>query len=154
MTPHDLRPSLQRLQWSGILATMDIRLHEAETQRWGYLACLQRLCLDEIERCEQQTLARRVAAARFEQVQTLSPVDFTDNPEIPAPVIRDLATCAFLRRQESVILAGAVGLGKTHLGQALGNAACQQGDSVAYRKTPALFADLGGGHADGTYERR
>ena len=154
MTPYDLRPSLQRLQWSGILATMDIRLHEAEAQRWGYLEFLQRLCLDEIERREQQTLARRVAAARFEQVQTLSTFDFTYNPEIPAPVIRDLATCAFLRRQESVILAGAVGLGKTHLGQALGYAACQPGYSVAYRKAPALFADLGGGHADGTYERR
>ena len=95
-----------------------------------------------------------MAAARFEQVTTLTAFDWTYNPEIPAAQLRDLGTCAFLRRHESVILAGAVGLGKSHLAQALGYAACQQGYHVAYRKAPGLLADLSGGHADGTYERR
>lgn len=154
MTSTDLRPVLKRLKLSGMLATRDIRLQEAETQSLGSLACLERLCQDELERRDQRTLERRVATARFEQVATLTTFDWTYNPEIPAPALRDLATCAFLRRQESVILSGAVGLGKSHLSQALGYAAWQPGYQVAYRKAPALLADLSGGHADGPDERR
>ncbi len=154
MTPTDLRPALKRLKLSGMLATMDVRVQEAETQHLGYLEFLERLCVDELERREQRTLERHVAAARFEQVTTLTSFDWLYNPEIPAAQLRDLATGGFLRRHESVILAGAVGLGKSHLAQALGYAACQQGYQVTYRKAPALLADLSGGHADGTYERR
>lgn len=65
-----------------------------------------------------------------------------------------MATGTYLRRHESIIVAGPVGVGKSHLAQALGVAACQQGFTVAYRKTPTLLAELGGGHADGTFERR
>lgn len=76
MTPHDLRATLKRLTLSGMLATMDIRLHEAETQQLGYVEFLERLCLDEIARRDQQTLQRRLVAARFEQIQTLQTFDF------------------------------------------------------------------------------
>ena len=112
MTLTDLRPTLKRLKLSGMGATMDIRLQEAETQHLGYLEFLERLCLDELERREQRTLERRVMAARFEQVTTLTAFDWSYNPAIPAAQLRDLGTCAFLRRHESVILSGAVGLGK------------------------------------------
>lgn len=36
----------------------------------------------------------------------------------------------------------------------LGYIACQRGYNVVYRKASKLLADLGGGHADGTFERR
>ena len=154
MTPTDLRPALKRLKRSGMLAPRDVRVQEAETQHLGYLEFLERLCVDELERREQRTLERHVAAARFEPGTTLTSFDWLYNPEIPAAQLRDLATGGFLRRHESVLWAGAVGLGKSHLAQALGYAACQQGYPVTYRKAPALLADLSGGHADGTYERR
>jgi DNA replication protein DnaC len=89
MTPHDIHPSLKRLKSSGILATMEIR--EAETQRWGYLEFLQCLCLDEIERREPQTLARRMGAARFEQVQMLSPFDLAHRRGLRTPGVNSSA---------------------------------------------------------------
>jgi hypothetical protein len=109
MTPQDLGRSLQRLQWRGILATMDPRLHEAETPRWGSREFLPRLGLDARERREPQIRAHHVAAARCAPVQTLSPVAFPDHPAMPAPVMRDRAPWAFLRRPASVLRAGAVG---------------------------------------------
>lgn len=53
-----------------------------------------------------------------------------------------------------MLICGPAGTGKSHVAQALGYAACQRGCDVLYTKAPRLFADLGGGHADGTWESR
>jgi DNA replication protein DnaC len=45
-------------------------------------------------------------------------------------------------------------VGKSHIAQALGYAACQKGFHVLYVKTGRLLQDLGGGHADGSWEAR
>jgi DNA replication protein DnaC len=137
-----------------MLDTLDIRVQQAETDRLGYLEFLNRLCQDEVQRRANTALDRRVNKAHFDQVCTLATFDFNYNPKIPAGIIRDLATCAWLPRHESVCLTGPVGVGKSHIAQAIGYAACQQGFDVAYRKASQLFQDLTGGHADGTFERR
>ncbi len=68
--------------------------------------------------------------------------------------IRDLARCEFIQRKQWVLFIGPVGVGKTHLLQAIGHEACRMGHTVLYMKTSRLLADLGGGHADGTWESR
>ena len=62
------------------------------------------MCGDEIARRDAAGLARRLTAARFET--TCAVEDFAFNPDIPAAVIRDLATLRFLDQGESVILHG------------------------------------------------
>ena len=102
----------------------------------------------------KKALSLRLRKARFEENKTLADFDLTYNPKIPAPLIRDLATCGYLDRKESVLLYGPVGVGKSHIAQALGHAACMKGYSVLYTKTNRLLQDLGGGHADGTFDVR
>ncbi len=109
---------------------------------------------DEIQRRANKALARRIQRARFDEAQTLSDFDFSFNPKLPAAQIRDLATCGFIERKESVLLVGPVGVGKTHIAQAIGHAACMQGRSVLFDKTARVLADLGAGHLDATWERR
>jgi DNA replication protein DnaC len=53
-----------------------------------------------------------------------------------------------------VILYGPVGVGKTHIAQALGHLAIRHGADVRFTKTSCVLADLAGGHADGTWTRR
>ncbi|MFI2415726.1 ATP-binding protein [Streptomyces sp. NPDC018947] len=48
----------------------------------------------------------------------------------------------------------AVGVGKTHIAQALGHLAVRQGAHVRFAKTSRILADLAGGHADRTWEKR
>jgi DNA replication protein DnaC len=47
-----------------------------------------------------------------------------------------------------------VGVGKTHLAQALGHNVIRHGIDVRFTKTSRLLADLAGGHADRTWDKR
>lgn len=154
MQPHQLQHKLKALKLGGMLETLDVRLQQAQSGPLGYLDFLALLLEDEINRRSQKTLALRRGRARFEEPKTLAEFDFRYNPKVPAQTIFDLATCGFIERQESVILYGPVGVGKSHVAQALGHAACERGYDVLYVKVSRLLADLGGGHADGTWEAR
>ena len=151
---HQLAPKLKALRLGGMLDTLEMRLQEAQQTQGGYLEFLESLLEDEISRRDNKALALRVQRARFDSVCTLAEFDFSYNPKIPAPQIRDLVRGGYITANQSIIICGPVGVGKSHVAQALGHAACQQGHSVLYAKTNRLLADLGGGHADGTFDTR
>ncbi len=65
-----------------------------------------------------------------------------------------LAALRWLPIGESVILSGPVGVGKTHVAQALGHLAVRQGAEVRFTKTSRLLATLAGGHPDRTWDTR
>ncbi|MEV8039009.1 ATP-binding protein [Streptomyces sp. NPDC086182] len=92
--------------------------------------------------------------AKFEQQVTLEEFDFAASPKLPADQIRDLAALRWLHAGESVILFGPVGVGRTHVAQALGHRAVRQGVNVRFAKTSRILADLAGGHADRTWDKR
>lgn len=85
---------------------------------------------------------------------TLEEFDFTASSKLPAAQIRDLAALCWLHAGESVILFGPVGVGKTHIAQALGHLAVRQGANVHFAKTSRIVAELAGGHADRTWDKR
>ena len=105
-------------------------------------------------RRQSVALTRGPARARFEAGATLERFDYTANPKLPAAAIRDLAALRWLAAGESVILFGPVGVGKTHVAQGLGHAVVRRGIDVRFIKTSRLLADLAGGHADRTWDRR
>lgn len=154
MNTLQLQPRLKRLKLGGMLQTLELRLDQAHQERLGHLEFLELMLEDEIQRRANKALARRIGRARFEEERTLSEFDFAFNPKIPSAQIRDLATGGFIERKESVLLVGPVGVGKTHIAQAIGHAACMQGRSVLFDKTARVLSDLGAGHLDGTWERR
>lgn len=151
---HELTATLRTLKLSGMLDTLEVRLAQARAGELGHLEFLQVLCEDEINRRAATALARRVRAARFQEVTTLEGFDFFFNPKVPAATIRDLATLGFVESSESAILYGPVGVGKTHVAQALGHLACRRGFTVTFATCSRMLADLSGGRADGSWEAR
>jgi len=149
-----LRDALRVLKLSGMLETLDARLAQARAGELGHLDFLQILCHDEISRRETQAVTRRVRRAKFEQQATLEEFDFHASPKLPAAQIRDLAALRWLHAGESVVLYGPVGIGKSHVAQALGGLAIRHGADVRFAKTSRILAELAGGHADGTWGRR
>jgi DNA replication protein DnaC len=150
-----LRDALKTLRLTGMLATLDDRLAQARDARLGHVEVLQLLLEDELARRQTAALTRRLSRARFETTQaTLEAFDFTTNPKLPTAAIRDLAALRWLANGESIILYGPVGVGKTHLAQALGHNVIRRGIDVRFTKTSRLLADLAGGHADHTWDKR
>lgn len=150
-----LREAMKALRLTGMLATLDERLAQARDTPLGHVEVLQLLLEDELARRQSAALARRLSRARFETTQaTLEGFDFTANPKLPTAAIRDLAALRWLANGESIILFGPVGVGKTHLAQALGHNAIRRGIDVRFTKTSRLLADLAGGHADHTWDKR
>ncbi|MFF3430232.1 ATP-binding protein [Streptomyces sp. NPDC002602] len=115
---------------------------------------LQVLCQDKITRRETLAFQRRLTRPKFEQQVTLEEFDFTASSKLPAAQIRDLGALRRLHSGESVILFGPVGVGKTHVAQALGHLAVRQGAHVRFAKTSRSLADLAGSHADSTWDKR
>jgi DNA replication protein DnaC len=149
-----LAESLKTLKLSGMLETLDARLSQAHNGDLGHLEFLQILCDDEITRREAQSMNRRLRRARFETTATLESFDFATSPKLPAVQIRDLAALRWLHAGESVLVYGPVGVGKTHVAQALGLLAVRTGAEARFHETSKLLADLAGGHADGTFTKR
>ncbi len=154
MRTHQLETTLRSLGLSGMLETIEARLHQAHAGELGHVEFLQALCEDELSRRDAAGIERRVRAARFEQTCVIEEFDFSYNAKTPAAQIRDLATLRFVESGESVILHGPVGVGKTMVAQALGHQACRRGYTAAFTKTSRLLADLAGGHADRSWETR
>jgi DNA replication protein DnaC len=149
-----LGAALRELKLSGMLDTLDARLAQARAGELGHLDFLQVLCQDEISRRETTSLTRRIRAARFETEATLEGFNFAASPKLPAAQIRDLAALRWLQAGESVILYGPVGVGKSHVAQALAHLAIRSGADARFIKTSRALAHLAGGHADRTWDKR
>jgi DNA replication protein DnaC len=109
------------------------------------------LVSDELtRRCDRLLERRRKQAAFRDPQRTLDNFDFTFNPKMNRSLVFDLSTCAFVGKREDALFLGPGGTGKSHLAQAIGQAAIQQGYRVLYRETHILLDDLADAVADGS----
>jgi len=80
-------------------------------------------------------------------------IDYAPKREIDKSIIRQLASCAWVREHHNIVITGMTGVGKTYVACALAQQACRSGFRVAYRRVPRLLEELALSHADGTYTR-
>jgi len=149
-----LKPKLTRLKLSGVSETLETRIAQAMREKWSFSQFLEILLSDEVERRDFKQLGRRLTRSSLEPDKTLETFDFRFNPRIHEPTIRELATCQFITKHENVFFVGPSGVGKSHLGQALGHEACRRGFEVLARRTSLLLSWVQSGRGDGSRERR
>ena len=71
--------------------------------------------------------------------QTLGNFDFAFQPAVEQRRLETLATCAWIREHETILIQGPPGVGKTHLAVALGVRAVEHGFSVAFFRLEELL---------------
>jgi DNA replication protein DnaC len=153
MMAHPLLPKLRQLNLSGMLHTLDLRAEQAQADHLSPLEFFALLLDDELERRDQQRLARRLALSGCNPHKTLSGFDFSAAQGVSRSFMTDLASCAFIARHENVLICGPTGVGKTHLANALGFEALKRDLRVLSKPMARLLADLHQSRANGTYHR-
>ena len=147
----ELRRALRQLRLGGIAAVLETRLRQAQAEAMAPIDLISCLVSDELTRRSERLLERRRKQAAFRDPQkTLDNFDFTFNAKMNRSLVFDLATGAFIAKREDALFLGPGGTGKSHLAQAIGQAAIQQGYRVWYRETHVLLDELADAIVDGT----
>jgi DNA replication protein DnaC len=147
----ELNQALRQLRLGGMAAVLETRLHQAQVEAMAPIDLISCLVTDELTRRSDRLLERRRKQAGFRDVQkTLDNFDFNFNKKMNRSLIFELATANFISRREDALFLGPPGSGKSHLAQALGQAAIQQGYRVLYRDTHTLLDELAEATIDGS----
>jgi DNA replication protein DnaC len=146
----ELERALRQLRLGGVAAVLETRLRQAQAEPMAPIDLISCLVSDELTRRGDRLLERRRKQAGFRDPhKTLDNFDFTFNPKMNRGLIFDLATAAFLAKREDALFLGPGGTGKSHLAQAIGQAAIRQGYRVLYRETHVLLEELAEAVVDG-----
>jgi DNA replication protein DnaC len=147
----ELKHALRQLRLGGIADVIEIRLHQAQAEPMVPIDLISCLVSDELTRRSDRLLDRRRKEAQFRDPQTtLDNFDFTFNKKMNRSLVFDLATATFIAKHEDALFLGPPGSGKSHLAQAIGLAAIQQGYRVLYRETHTLLGEIAEATIDGT----
>src|SRR5262245_12170968 len=151
MTLVELDRALRKLRLSGMADVLETRLRQAQTERLPPLDLMATLVSDELRRREDRLLTRRHKLAAFRDPdRSLENFDFDFNKKMNRALIHELATARFVQQREDALFLGPPGTGKSHLAQALGRAAIQQGYRVVYHEAHTLIEEIADATLDGT----
>ena len=147
----ELDRALKQLRLGAMAQVLEARLVQAQAESWAPIDLVSTLVSDELTRRADRLLGRRVKDAEFrDEGRTLDAFDFDFNKKMNRALIFELATSRFIERREDALFLGPPGTGKSHLAQAIGHAAIQQGFRVRYREAHVLLEELADANLDGT----
>lgn len=151
MSMVEIENALKQLRLSGIRATLETRIVEAQARELPFLDTFSLIIQDELDRRRSRLLERRYQLSGLPERASLEEFDWGYNPKIPKRSCFELNTLKFLSEGANALLIGPPGTGKSHVAKAIAYAATRSGFSVVYTEADELLAAL---LQPGTQERR
>jgi DNA replication protein DnaC len=143
--------ALRKLRLSGMADVLETRLRQAQAEKLAPIDLVSTLVSDELQRRQDRLFERRHKHAGFRDPdRSLDSFDFDFNKKMNRALIFELATARFVQQHEDVLFLGPPGTGKSHLAQAIGRAAIQQGYRVVYHEAHTLIEEIADATLDGT----
>ena len=127
-------------------------LATAKAQRWEPAEAVRALLAEELTGRQRSSISIRRKAAGFPTGKTFDAWDDAIS-SIAAPTLRSLRTLEWVGRHENLVVCGPSGTGKSHLLEALGQAAIENGHHVSWFSLEDLGALLHRHRADDTMSR-
>jgi len=151
----ELNHALLKLRLGGMAGGLESRLLQAQAEPLAPIDFISALVSDELLRRGDRLIERRVKHAAFRDTgKTLDAFDFDFNKKMDRRLVFELATARFVTQHEDALFLGPPGTGKSHVAQAIGHAAIQQGHRVLYREAHVLLEDLAQATLEGTRSDR
>jgi DNA replication protein DnaC len=151
----ELNHALLKLRLGGMASGLESRLLQAQAESLAPIDIVSALVNDELLRRGDRLVERRIKQAGFRDVgKTLDAFNFDFNRKMDRRLVFELATARFVAQHEDALFLGPPGTGKSHVAQAIGHAAIQQGHRVLYREAHVLLEELSEATLDGTRRER
>jgi DNA replication protein DnaC len=136
------RDRLLRLGLQRAAERLDQQLTDASKLDLSPHKVLDQLLDEELLCRDERRVRTSLRLSSLPTGQTLGNFDFAFQPAIERSRIETLATCAWIREKQTLLIQGPPGVGKTHLAIALGVKAVENAFSVAFFRLEELLADL------------
>jgi DNA replication protein DnaC len=144
-----LREHLAYLRLTTAAEHLSIELDRALKEQLSATQVLERLLELEVEETRARRQRGRLRYARYPVHKTLAEFDFDFQPSLDRKLIAELSTLRFVEERRNVILLGPPGVGKTHLGIALGVAATEAGYRTYFTSAVDMVQALQSAHLEG-----
>jgi DNA replication protein DnaC len=149
-----LRENLKMLRLVKIAEVFPEAIRQAAQAQTGHMEFLDHLIAQEAADRHERMIKYRIAAARLPSRKTIADYDFTYPTRINKQKILELADLSFVERKANVVFIGPMGVGKSHLANAIGFAACEANTSVRFTTAIDMVNTLTASLADGSFARK
>ena len=140
MNKTEMERALRELRLSGITATLETRILQAQANGQPFLETFCLLLQDEIDGRRTRLTERRFKTSGIDERPTLNEFDWHFNPKVPRHACFELHTLKFITEGINGLLIGKPGTGKSHIAKAVAYHATLQGFDVRYVEADSAFA--------------
>jgi DNA replication protein DnaC len=128
----EIERALRSLRLSGIRATLETRVLQAQANQEPFLDTFSMILQDELDRRRSRLIDRRYQHSGLDERITLADFDWRFNPRLPRAACFELHTLKFVAEGHNALIIGKPGTGKSHVAKAFGQDAL--GDAAEQRQ--------------------
>ena len=143
MTLTEIERALRELRLSGIAATLNTRIMQAQSSQEPFLDTFASMLQDELDRRRSRLTERRFKQSGLDERLSLADFDWRFNPKVPRQACFELHSLKFITEGANALIIGKPGTGKSHVAKAVAYQATLQGYSVKYVEADSDFAKFG-----------
>jgi DNA replication protein DnaC len=148
----ELRSVLKGVKLGRCLDTLPERLTLARSRQMSHAEFLELVLSDEVTRRETTSAQLRGRTAGRDSDMCLENWDETTEAVFDRQVFDELCSLRFIDAGHNVMIMGPVGVGKTFMASALGNAAVRHRYSVSFSRTDVLLKRLRASRLDNSHD--
>jgi len=139
----EIERALRELRLSGIAATLNTRVLQAQSTQEPFLETFAAVLQDELDRRRSRLIERRFKKSGLGERPSLVDFDWRFNPKLPRQACFELHTLKFIAEGANALIIGKPGTGKSHVAKAVAYQATLQGYEVRYVEADTEFAQYG-----------
>ncbi len=140
MTMQEIERALRALRLSGIRATLETRVLQAQANQEPFLETFSMILQDELDRRRSRLMERRYQLSGLDERATLADFDWRFNPKIPRQACFELHTLKFITEGQNALIIGKPGTGKSRVAKAIAYQATLHGYRVRVLEADSVFA--------------
>lgn len=141
---------LRTLRLQGMAIALEKQLSQPAFSGASFEQRIQMLVDAENSHRDTQRYKRILKNARLKVQSLPEDLDYRPGRGLEKSVVTGLLSCAWIWKQQNLLITGPAGTGKTFLSCALGLEAARHGLTVAYRRTARLLEEMAIAHEDGS----